>query len=417
MTRTIIRIVAVLMGMLFLAGTVPAPLFAQQPAITVDLQVNQYTVRGADLPVTVLVTNNDGHDLLMSKGFGSGVYYMKMRVIDPLGRLLLPVFPSPPPEQPAYKDSLPLPVIDVDGKVYQLAPCEPFASGTTLPPSHSGNIRPIYRMTLPGYYSAQVQIDAAVFNGEPCSINDFRWQGVLKSETKYFFYEGDTPISLSLTNWPPAWTDNSYATDLLAVTLSPPAPMTNYDLKSFRLNGIATEGDAVISGSTLIAYFSKQKAYGTLSNPIVGQGYPVSVTGLTTSGGVFGGAQLVNAVSSYTFNGFISPVDNPPTVNTARAGQAVPVKWQISGGTSVPSSTDSASFKSLTSYGVNCTSLTGVSESVVEQYAAGSSGLQNLGGGYWQYNWATSRSYAGTCRKMVLILNDGTSHEALFKFK
>ena len=32
------------------------------------------------------------------------------------------------------------------------------------------------------------------------------------------------------------------------------------------------------------------------------------------------------------------------------------------------------------------------------------------------YNWKTLSSYAGTCRKFILKLVDGTAHEALFKF-
>ena len=33
----------------------------------------------------------------------------------------------------------------------------------------------------------------------------------------------------------------------------------------------------------------------------------------------------------------------------------------------------------------------------LEQVAPGGSGLQNLGQGYYQLNWKTSKSFAGTC--------------------
>jgi hypothetical protein len=45
----------------------------------------------------------------------------------------------------------------------------------------------------------------------------------------------------------------------------------------------------------------------------------------------------------------------------------------------------------------------------------GSSGLRSLGYSY-TYVWRTSASWAGTCRKFVLALSDGSTHEALFRF-
>jgi hypothetical protein len=43
------------------------------------------------------------------------------------------------------------------------------------------------------------------------------------------------------------------------------------------------------------------------------------------------------------------------------------------------------------------------------------SGLQSRGYSY-TYNWKTNPAWAGTCRKFVLTLSDGSTHEALFRF-
>jgi len=118
----------------------------------------------------------------------------------------------------------------------------------------------------------------------------------------------------------------------------------------------------------------------------------------------------------YTFKGFFSPIDNPPTVNKANAGQTIPVKWRLTDKNGLAVS-DPASFKSLTSYGVNCATFGGATTDEVEEYAAGSSGLQYKGDGWWQYNWKTAKAYSGTCRTMKLTLGDNSVYTASFSFK
>jgi DNA-binding beta-propeller fold protein YncE len=126
-------------------------------------------------------------------------------------------------------------------------------------------------------------------------------------------------------------------------------------------------------------------------------------------------AVVVATPPPYTFSGFFSPVDNLPVINAANAGQTVPVKWQLT----LPSGpvADPSSFVSITSYSVNCETLVGNPVSAVQEYVAGSSGLQFLGDGHWQWNWKTPKSYANTCRLMVLSLSDGSMHTARFQFK
>jgi low density lipoprotein receptor-related protein 5/6 len=123
----------------------------------------------------------------------------------------------------------------------------------------------------------------------------------------------------------------------------------------------------------------------------------------------------VPEVQPYVFAGFFSPVENPPVVNIAKAGQAIPLKWHISlNGLPV---SDPSSVASFGSYPIDCGSLTGNPASAVDEYAPGSSGLQYLGDGFWQFNWKTPKSYANSCRTIVLMLQDGSVHLANFKFK
>jgi hypothetical protein len=124
----------------------------------------------------------------------------------------------------------------------------------------------------------------------------------------------------------------------------------------------------------------------------------------------------VTSPQTYSFYGFLSPVDNLPIINATKAGQTIPVKWQLVDSNGVPISNPD-SFKSLTSKLVGCASLADAPIEVVEEYAADSSGLQYLGDGNWQFNWKTPKTYATQCRVMILTLGDGSMHSASFKFK
>jgi hypothetical protein len=53
---------------------------------------------------------------------------------------------------------------------------------------------------------------------------------------------------------------------------------------------------------------------------------------------------------------------------------------------------------------------------VSETLNAGGSSL-SFSGDQYNYVWKTENSWAGTCRQLVLTLNDGTVHTANFKFK
>lgn len=115
----------------------------------------------------------------------------------------------------------------------------------------------------------------------------------------------------------------------------------------------------------------------------------------------------------YAFGGFSAPVNDAPTINEARAGQTIAVKWRLTDAAGAPIA-DSTSFVSLTSSSASCDPSDATD--AIETYSGGS-GLQYLGDGTWQFNWKTPKAYAGQCRVMTLTLADGTAYSALFRFK
>jgi hypothetical protein len=93
------------------------------------------------------------------------------------------------------------------------------------------------------------------------------------------------------------------------------------------------------------------------------------------------------------------------------------VKWRLTDGNGTPIS-DPSSFLGLYSFSASCGDFFGDATDVVEEYAAGASGLQYKGDGNWQYNWKTPKTYVGQCRNMYIIFVNGSSSPiAKFKFK
>jgi hypothetical protein len=116
----------------------------------------------------------------------------------------------------------------------------------------------------------------------------------------------------------------------------------------------------------------------------------------------------------YNFSGFSSPVDNAPTLNVAKAGQAIPLKWRIVDANGLP--VTNLSSVSVTVASLSCS--LGTTTDALEEYTSGDSGLQNLGDGYYQFNWKTPKTYANSCKTLKLNLGEGSGfeHTALFKF-
>ena len=124
------------------------------------------------------------------------------------------------------------------------------------------------------------------------------------------------------------------------------------------------------------------------------------------------GQVVVSYEPPLVFTGFAQPIDNA-AVNVAKAGKTVPVKWHLQvEGTPLSDPTSFAGLSSQPSGGA----CAGLPADAVETYA-GASGLQYLGDGDWQFNWAIPRSYAGQCRTLTLELSDATTRTATFQFK
>ena len=115
----------------------------------------------------------------------------------------------------------------------------------------------------------------------------------------------------------------------------------------------------------------------------------------------------------YPFDGFGPPVDNLPAVNTMQAGRAVPLKFGLGGDYCLGIlASDSPS-----SIQVSCDTQAVLDEVEITSAAGGSTLTYDANSGLYHYVWKTEKAWAGTCRMLSLTLDDGSTHQASFRFR
>jgi hypothetical protein len=147
-----------------------------------------------------------------------------------------------------------------------------------------------------------------------------------------------------------------------------------------------------------------------------GASFPVGTTVVTATATDQSGntsSCSFNVTVHYLFAGFFSPISNLPVLNTVKAGSAIPIKFSLSGN------------KGLNIFGVDSPASGAVvcnsndpAVDLTEIDTPAVSGLTyDAGSDQYHYNWKTLKAWEGTCRQLVVTLNDGTQRRANFKFK
>ncbi len=118
-------------------------------------------------------------------------------------------------------------------------------------------------------------------------------------------------------------------------------------------------------------------------------------------------------VLAWTLTGFFQPVDMNGYLNTVKSGSTVPLKFRIFAGSTELK--DVANVASLTYAKVNCDAT--APQDDIETLATGGTVLRyDTTGGQFIYNWKTP-SAAGTCQRVTMTTQDGSSLVAYFKLK
>ena len=121
----------------------------------------------------------------------------------------------------------------------------------------------------------------------------------------------------------------------------------------------------------------------------------------------------VTPLWGYNFSGFFQPVDNAPTVNVAKAGSAIPIKFSLGGDQGL--NIFQSGYPGVRPVSCSTSAPTDAIETTV---TAGASALQyDPTADQYTYVWKTSSSWSKTCMQFDLGLNDGTTHTFLVSFK
>ena len=115
----------------------------------------------------------------------------------------------------------------------------------------------------------------------------------------------------------------------------------------------------------------------------------------------------------FNFTGFFPPVDNPPIQNKVTAGSAVPVKFSLAGNQGL----DIFATGYPKTQSISCSS-TVPGSTLEETVTPGNSSLSyDANDDQYKYVWKTTKSWKGSCRQLIVKLNDGKEHKANFMFK
>ena len=198
--------------------------------------------------------------------------------------------------------------------------------------------------------------------------------------------------------------------DTLAPNITCPADV----VVSLPMNSTATS--MVVNYPDVTATDSCSSSVTVNSTPASGSVFPVGSTTVNATANDGNGHTSncsFTVTVQYDFAGFFPPVANLPALNVVQAGRGIPVKFSLSGNKGL----GIFAAGSPSSGPIACNSSDPATDLVGTVTAGGSSLSYDPTADQYIYVWKTQADWAGTCRQLVVQLNDGSIHRANFKFK
>lgn len=173
---------------------------------------------------------------------------------------------------------------------------------------------------------------------------------------------------------------------------------------------------AVVNYPAVTASDSCSSSVSVASSPPSGSVFPIGTTTVNATAADGNGHTAscsFHVTVLYNFDGFFQPISNLPVFNVVNAGRAIPIKFSLSGNKGLnifaPGSPSSGP--------IACNSSDEATVLIPTETPGNSSLTYSAGSDQYHYNWKTEGAWAGTCRQLVVTLNDGSVHRANFRFK
>jgi hypothetical protein len=426
-------------------------------------------------PISITMTiENQGGDIITSKGFKEKNFHLTLWFTDPDGKLITTNvetgFTPPPPSV--------TPIV-IDNKV-QLLPIEYVE---TVPASWvlstTFNALDYYTLTKSGNYSVKARFDMSdyleIYETAPGSgifyaPLESASSGYVESNIVSFTLLAKANQTITVTQAPPAnaiyntsFTVGATASSGLTVSVGASGACSINGNTITITSGTGTcsitfdqAGDATYNAAPQVTRsVTAQKASQTITfNPLPNKTYgdppftvsastssalPVSFSIVSGPATISGNTVTVTGVGtmtvrasqagnsnynpspsvdrsfqvSYIYTGFFSPVENLPVFNVVKAGQAIPVKFSLHGNQGL----DIFATGHPTSVKIEC-SATGLYDAIEETVTAGGSSLSyDPASDRYTYVWKTDKAWSNTCRQFVVKFKDGSYQRANFQFK
>jgi PKD repeat protein/lysophospholipase L1-like esterase len=196
-------------------------------------------------------------------------------------------------------------------------------------------------------------------------------------------------------------------------------PSANFTLSADGRTVTVDAGSSSDADGTIVEYLWEFGDGTTATGPTATHTYAKAGRYLTTlavrdnaDGEDFDAADHVVTVSEYNFEGFLQPVAAAPEISEVKAGRAIPMKFRLGGDFGI----NVIAPGSPTSFLVECPANIAASPMEATATAGAGSLTYDPASGTYNYVWKTESSWAGTCRTFDMTLDDGSSHQATFRF-
>jgi sugar lactone lactonase YvrE len=162
-----------------------------------------------------------------------------------------------------------------------------------------------------------------------------------------------------------------------------------------------------------LAICTAQAADGALVNTRAAGARTFTATGKDLAGISASVTHNFTVASQFNFEGFLAPMNGPPTLNLVSPGTLVPIRWRLPDGNG-GFVTNPASFASATVSSLACDSAPVVP---LTDTASGPRGINfDAASSTFTYNWQTDWGWSG-CRRLTLRLRDNSVRELHFRFQ